>query len=642
MSLLALEAVTVRRGPCPVVDGVSARIGEGELVGLIGPNGAGKTTLMRAALGLIRAEGAIALGGTPLAAQLAPRERALRAAYLPQDREIAWPVRVETLVGLGRTPHLPPGRAPGPADRAAVEAALDRMDLAGFRDRPATALSGGERARALIARALAQEAPLLVADEPAAGLDPAHQLQLMALLREMAAAGRGVVVSLHDLGLAARWCDRLLLMHQGRLVAEGPPGSRADRRTPRRGLRHHRASRPRRARPADPAHRPRRPLNPVRPRSSLRRDRDRRRTMQTARLGTSDLVVSRYCLGTMTWGTQNTEAEAHAQIDYALDRGINFLDTAEMYPTTPLARERAGETERIIGTWLKKTGRRGDVVIATKITGEGSHVVRDGAPIGPENLRIALEGSLKRLQTDVIDLYQLHWPNRGSYHFRRSWTYAPEKQPRGLDAEFLAILETLDGFVKAGKVRAIGLSNETAWGTARFLHLAEVARPAARRLDPERIQPDAPAVRPRPRRALPSGTGRAPGLFAARRRASDRQVRGRRPSGGLARVDQRQSRRPHLGAFRACRRGLCRARAETRPRPGADGARLRGVAPVHGLGDHRRHDDGPARHRHRRRRSDPAGGGDGGHCRHPPPPSDPDVGRVSSGAAAAGFPRRRR
>jgi iron complex transport system ATP-binding protein len=222
MTLLALRDVTVRRGPCPVVDGVSARIGEGELVGLIGPNGAGKTTLMRAALGLIRAEGGIKLGGTPLAA-LSVRARALRAAYLPQDREIAWPVRVQTLVALGRTPHLPPGRAPGPADRAAVEAALDRMDLAGFRDRPATALSGGERARALIARALAQEAPLLVADEPAAGLDPAHQLQLMALLREMAGAGRGVVVSLHDLGLAARWCDRLLLMHQGRLVAEGPP-----------------------------------------------------------------------------------------------------------------------------------------------------------------------------------------------------------------------------------------------------------------------------------------------------------------------------------------------------------------------------------------------------------------------------------
>jgi iron complex transport system ATP-binding protein len=223
MTLLAVENLTVRRGPCPVVDRISAEIGTGELVGLIGPNGAGKTTLIRAALGLIpAAAGTVALGGTPIA-RLSPRERALRAAYLPQDREIAWPVRVETLVGLGRTPHLPPGRASGPADHAAVEAALARMDLLAFRDRPATALSGGERARALIARALAQEAPLLLADEPASGLDPAHQLQLMAALRDLAASGRGVLVSLHDLGLAARWCARLILMNRGRLVADGPP-----------------------------------------------------------------------------------------------------------------------------------------------------------------------------------------------------------------------------------------------------------------------------------------------------------------------------------------------------------------------------------------------------------------------------------
>jgi iron complex transport system ATP-binding protein len=222
MTLIALDAVTVRRGPCPVVDGVSATVAPGELVGLLGPNGAGKTTLMRAALGLIPAAGSIRLGGRPLA-QLSVRERALLAAYLPQEREIAWPVRVETLVGLGRTPHLPPGRAPGPADRAAIEAALGRMDLLAFRDRAATELSGGERGRALIARALAQEAPLLLADEPAAGLDPAHQLQLMAALRDLAAAGRGVLVSLHDLGLAARWCGRLILMDRGRLVADGPP-----------------------------------------------------------------------------------------------------------------------------------------------------------------------------------------------------------------------------------------------------------------------------------------------------------------------------------------------------------------------------------------------------------------------------------
>lgn len=196
--------------------------------------------------------------------------------------------------------------------------------------------------------------------------------------------------------------------------------------------------------------------------------------MQTTRLGRSDLVVSRFCLGTMTWGTQNSTEEAHAQIDYALDRGITFLDTAEMYPTTPLSAETAGETERIIGRWIARTGRRGDIVLATKITGKGNRSVgRDGAPIGPETLRAALEGSLRRLQTDHIDLYQLHWPNRGSYHFRQNWSFDATPQPKDQAPEMRAILETLAGFVAEGKVRAIGLSNETAWGTARFLDLAE-------------------------------------------------------------------------------------------------------------------------------------------------------------------------
>jgi iron complex transport system ATP-binding protein len=126
---------------------------------------------------------------------------------------------VETLVGLGRLPH----RAAPAADRAAVDAALAAMDLCPFRARPATELSGGERARALIARALAQEAPLLLADEPTAGLDPAHQIALMARFRRLAREGRGVVTALHDLALAARWCDRLLLLQAGRLVADGPP-----------------------------------------------------------------------------------------------------------------------------------------------------------------------------------------------------------------------------------------------------------------------------------------------------------------------------------------------------------------------------------------------------------------------------------
>ncbi len=196
--------------------------------------------------------------------------------------------------------------------------------------------------------------------------------------------------------------------------------------------------------------------------------------MKIDTLGRSDLKVSRFCLGSMTWGTQNTPEEAFAQIDYALDHGINFLDTAELYPTTPGSKETAGDTERIIGEWFARTGRRNEVVLATKIVGAGNRTVRDdGAPISPETLRIALEGSLQRLQTDHIDLYQLHWPNRGSYHFRQSWSFDPSSHPRGLDDEFRAILETLASFIAEGRVRHIGLSNETAWGTMTWLRLAE-------------------------------------------------------------------------------------------------------------------------------------------------------------------------
>ncbi len=196
--------------------------------------------------------------------------------------------------------------------------------------------------------------------------------------------------------------------------------------------------------------------------------------MKIDNLGRSDLRVSNYCLGTMTWGTQNTAEEAFEQIDYALDHGINFLDTAEMYPTTPLSAETTGETERIIGQWLKRSGRRSDVVLATKIVGKGNMTVgRDGGPITPATLRTALEGSLERLRTDYVDLYQLHWPNRGSYHFRQTWNYRPDQQPKNQSEELLAILETIGTFVQEGKVRAFGLSNDTAWGTAKFLELAE-------------------------------------------------------------------------------------------------------------------------------------------------------------------------
>jgi len=196
--------------------------------------------------------------------------------------------------------------------------------------------------------------------------------------------------------------------------------------------------------------------------------------MKTTDLGRSGIRASLYCLGTMTWGSQNSEAEAHAQIDLALEHGVTILDTAEMYPTTPLSSETAGETERIIGAWIAKSGRRDGIVIATKIVGAGNRTVgRDGAPIGPETLREAVEGSLRRLRTDHVDLYQLHWPNRGSYHFRQSWTFDATGQKRGEPERMRAILETLGDLVREGKIRAVGLSNETAWGTAKFLELAE-------------------------------------------------------------------------------------------------------------------------------------------------------------------------
>jgi len=209
---LDLRDLTVRRGLCPVVDGVSLAVAPGEFVGLIGPNGAGKTTLMRAALGLMPFDGLSSLAALP------PAARARAAAWLPQARDIAWPVSVADLVALGRLPH-----GPGGDGAAAVDRALRRMGLAAFRDRRATELSGGEQARVLIARALAQEAPVLMADEPIAGLDPAAQIAAMQVFAAEAAGGRAVLAALHDLGLAARHCTRLVVLSGGRLVADGPP-----------------------------------------------------------------------------------------------------------------------------------------------------------------------------------------------------------------------------------------------------------------------------------------------------------------------------------------------------------------------------------------------------------------------------------
>ncbi len=196
--------------------------------------------------------------------------------------------------------------------------------------------------------------------------------------------------------------------------------------------------------------------------------------MKQRRLGRTDLMVSELCLGSMTWGTQNAESEGHGQIDMALDHGINFIDTAEMYPTNPLSKETQGDTERIIGSWVRASGRRDDVIIATKVSGKGYGNVRNGAAISPKTITQALDASLQSLETDYIDLYQLHWPNRGSYMFRQNWHYDPSDQDsKAIHDDMLAVLNALDGHIKAGKIRHIGLSNETAWGLSKWAQLAE-------------------------------------------------------------------------------------------------------------------------------------------------------------------------
>ncbi len=195
--------------------------------------------------------------------------------------------------------------------------------------------------------------------------------------------------------------------------------------------------------------------------------------MKTLTLGKTGLTVSQICLGTMTWGSHNTEDERHAQADLAVDHGVTFWDTAEMYPTNPVRAETVGRTEEIIGSWLAARGGRDRLQIATKITGRGQ-MVRPGQPISGATMRAAVDASLRRMATDYIDLYQLHWPNRGSYHFRQAWHYAPTGTDKAAETgHMIDILTTAQALIAEGKIRAIGLSNESVWGAARWLHLAD-------------------------------------------------------------------------------------------------------------------------------------------------------------------------
>ena len=199
--------------------------------------------------------------------------------------------------------------------------------------------------------------------------------------------------------------------------------------------------------------------------------------MNFKKLGNTDLKVSTICLGTMTWGEQNTQKDAFKQMDYAVDQGINFFDTAEIYPS-PCFEKTYGSTEKIIGNWFKEKKNRDQVILASKISGPGLSWVRGGGPqYFEENIEKAIENSLKRLQTDYIDLYQLHWPERKTNFFGRLGYNHKEEEThhsKGSWNDFEKILIILEKFIKQGKIRYIGLSNETSWGLSKFLEVSKL------------------------------------------------------------------------------------------------------------------------------------------------------------------------
>ena len=193
--------------------------------------------------------------------------------------------------------------------------------------------------------------------------------------------------------------------------------------------------------------------------------------MKYINLGNSDLKVSKICLGTMTYGEQNSQKDAFEQMDYALDQGVNFFDTAELY-SVPARGETQGSTEKIIGNYLTERKNRDKIKLATKVTGPGMNWIRDGKGYNGQVIREALEGSLRRLKTDYVDLYQLHWPNRPTYQFTQYFTEAQNFDETHVEDNLNEIIITVNELIKEGKIKHYGISNETAWGTMKYLDIA--------------------------------------------------------------------------------------------------------------------------------------------------------------------------
>lgn len=223
MNGLKLDRVAVKLNGTEILKDVSFTVKPGEVVGLIGPNGAGKSTAVRSMLGLVDLlDGDVLLDGKQVR-KLDAKARARELAYVPQGAPVHWPLTAERTVALGRIPHLNPWQQLTEEDHSAIEQAMRLADCWMFRDRLVTTLSGGERARVLLARTIAVGARYMLADEPTASLDPEHQLQVLEIMRAQAAAGVGVVIVMHDLGLAMRCCDKLILLYEGKVLAEGAP-----------------------------------------------------------------------------------------------------------------------------------------------------------------------------------------------------------------------------------------------------------------------------------------------------------------------------------------------------------------------------------------------------------------------------------